>query len=147
MTPMSRTKAETDRWYGERPDSCRNAGKFTYADDEALGCPCVEAGEVGRVEGDQAAHRGEARRRRARVRRLRRRHGAAKEAQRQQEHCSVAAGGGARPRLHFSAQITVFSCVDGELEIFFPTSEVELLSEWAPVERNRSLSRRKRCWL
>jgi hypothetical protein len=80
-------------------------GGFTeaYAEDEALGGPRVEAGEVGRVEGDQAAHGGEARRRRARVGRLRPRHGAAEAAHQQQEQRSVtAAGGGARPRrLHF----------------------------------------------
>jgi len=52
---------------------------MTYAQDEALGGPCVEAGEVGGVEGDEAADGGEAGAG-ARVGSLRHRDGAAQAA-------------------------------------------------------------------
>lgn len=75
----------------------------TYADDEVLGAPCVEAGEVGGVEGDELADAGgEARRSGARVARLRPRHGAQAEAHHhhQEQWRPIDHGRTARSRLH-----------------------------------------------
>lgn len=90
----------------------------TYADDEVLGAPCVEAGEVGGVEGDELADAGgEARRSGARVARLRPRHGAQAAAHHhhQEQWRPIDHGRTARSRLHrfnfllnFSARFLVW---------------------------------------